>query len=86
MKRVNEIGRMVLRGEIPEPELPQGDAKCQSCPLQEPLRQRREALRTPGVGGLTDEEFEAQLRSWIDANARRAQEQLTGVQGEEGSL
>ena len=22
MKRVNEIGRMVLKGEIPEPELP----------------------------------------------------------------
>ena len=67
MKRVNEIGRMVLRGEIPEPELPQGDAKCQSCPYRS-LCGNAEIPENPGVGGLTDEELEAQLRSWIDAN------------------
>ena len=67
MKRVNEIGRMVLRGETPEPELPQGDAKCQSCPFRS-LCGNAEIPENPGVGGLTDEELEAQLRSWIDAN------------------
>ena len=69
MKRVNEIGRMVLRGEIPEPELPRGDAKCQSCPYRS-LCGNAEKPENPGVGGLTDEELEAQLRSWIDANSR----------------
>ena len=68
MKRVNEIGRMVLRGEIPEPELPQGDSHCQSCPFRS-LCGNAEIPENPGVGGLTDEELEAQLRSWIDANA-----------------
>ncbi len=68
MKRVTEIGRMVLRGEIPEPELPQGDAKCQSCPFRS-LCGNAEKPENAGVGGLTDEELEAQLRSWIDASA-----------------
>ena len=67
MKRVNEIGRMVLRGEIPDPELPPGDAKCQSCPFRS-LCGNAEIPENPGVVGLTDEELEAQLRSWIDAN------------------
>ena len=68
MKRVNEIGRMVLRGEIPDPELPQGDAKCQSCPFRS-LCGNAEIPENPGAGGLTDEELEEQLRSWIDANS-----------------
>ncbi len=68
MKRVNEIGRMVLRGKIPEPELPKGDAKCQSCPYRS-LCGNAEKPENPGEGGLTDEELESQLRAWIDANA-----------------
>ncbi len=68
MKRVNEIGRMVLRGEIPDPELPQGDAKCQSCPYRS-LCGNAELPQNAGEGGLTDEELEAQLRAWIDASS-----------------
>ena len=68
MKRVNEIGRMVLRGEIPEPELPQGDSHCQSCPFRS-LCGNAEKPENPGEGGLTDEELEAQLRAWIDASS-----------------
>ena len=68
MKRVGEIGRMVLKGEIPEPELPQGDSHCQSCPYRS-LCGNADKPENPGEGGLTDEELEAQLRSWIDANA-----------------
>ena len=68
MKRVTEIGRMVLRGEIPEPERPQGDSHCQSCPFRT-LCGNAEAPENPGEGGLTDEELEAQLKAWIDANS-----------------
>lgn len=68
IKRVNEIGRMVLRGEIPEPELPRGDSHCQSCPYRS-LCGNAEKPENPGEGGLTDEELESQLRAWIDANA-----------------
>ena len=68
MQRVNQIGRMVLRGEIPEPELPQGHYKCQSCPYRS-LCGNAELPENSGVGGLTDEELEAQLRAWIEANA-----------------
>ena len=68
MKRVSEIGRMVLKGDIPEPELPQGDSHCQSCPYRS-LCGNAEKPENPGEGGLTDEELESQLRSWIDANA-----------------
>ena len=67
MKRVSDIGRLVLKGDIPEPELPQGDTKCQSCPFRS-LCGNAEIPENPGFGGLTDEELEAQLRSWIDAN------------------
>ncbi len=68
MKRVNEIGRLVLKGEIPEPELPQGDSHCRSCPYRS-LCGNAEMPENPGEGGLTDEELEAQLRSWIDASS-----------------
>ncbi|MCY4581791.1 MAG: PD-(D/E)XK nuclease family protein [Chloroflexi bacterium] len=68
MKRVTEIGRMVLRGEIPEPERPQGDSHCQSCPFRT-LCGNAEMPENPGEGGLTDEELEAQLKAWIDANS-----------------
>ena len=68
MKRVTEIGRMVLRGEIPEPERPQGDSHCQSCPFRT-LCGNAEGPENPGEGGLTDEELEAQLKAWIDANS-----------------
>ena len=68
MKRVGEIGRMVLRGEIPAPELPQGDSHCQSCPYRS-LCGNADKPENPGEGGLTDEELEAQLRAWIDASS-----------------
>ena len=67
MKRVNEIGKMVLKNEIPEPEYPQGAAHCKSCPFRT-LCGNAEDAPGAGEGGLTDEEIEVELKKWAEAN------------------
>ena len=85
MKRVTEIGRMVLRGEIPEPELPQGDAKCQSCPYRSlcgnaeiPENPRRRRPHRRGARGAAEVVDRRQLQ--------RSEVEFSRVEGEEGSF
>lgn len=69
MARVNEIADMVFKGELPEPEVPAGDYKCQSCPFRT-MCGNAELPEMPGESGLTESEIETTLREWINASAK----------------
>ena len=69
LERVNEVTAMIIKGEVPEPEYPQGDANCKSCPFRSMCGNAVE----PDVvseGGLSDEELFKQVRVWADASSR----------------
>ena len=59
---------MVLRDLLPEPEHPQGDARCQSCPYRTLCGNTKVAPQV-GEGGLTDEEVRTLVREWAKADA-----------------
>ena len=67
MERIAEIGRMVFRDRLPEPEYEQGNARCQSCPYRTLCGNAEVPAR--GEGGLTDEEVRGLVREWARANA-----------------
>ena len=68
MRRVNEIGKMVRMGGIPEPERPQGHYECQSCPYRT-LCGNAELPPKAGETGLTEEEVRELVDDWSKANA-----------------
>ena len=70
LERVNEITAMIIRGEVPEPEHPQGDAKCKSCPFRSMCGNAVEPEVMVVEGGLSDEELFEQVRIWADASSR----------------
>ena len=69
LERINEIIAMIIKGEIPEPEYPQGDANCKSCPFRSMCGNAAEP-EFVSEGGLSDEELFEQVRLWADANSR----------------
>ena len=69
LERVNEVTAMIIKGQVPEPEYPQGDANCKSCPFRSMCGNAVE----PDVvseGGLSDEELFKQVKTWADASSR----------------
>ncbi|MXY45862.1 MAG: hypothetical protein F4Y44_02535 [Chloroflexi bacterium] len=68
MERIGEIGRMVLRDRLPEPEYRQGDARCQSCPYRM-LCGNAEVPPQAGEGGLASADVQSLVREWAQANA-----------------
>ena len=70
LERINEITAMIIKGEVPEPEHPQGDAKCKSCPFRSMCGNAVEPEVMVVEGGLSDEELFEQVRIWADASSR----------------
>ena len=68
MQRVDEISQMVRQGGIPEPELPQGHFKCQSCPFRT-LCGNAEVPPKTGETGLSGDELNEQIQIWVESNA-----------------
>lgn len=69
IERVNEITAMIVRGQVPEPEYPQGDASCKACPFRS-MCGNADAPELVREGGLSDEELFEQVRIWADASSR----------------
>ena len=69
LERINEITAVIIKGEVPEPEHPQGDANCKSCPFRSMCGNAAEP-ELVSEGGLSDEELFEQVRLWADASSR----------------
>ncbi|MDE2688557.1 MAG: hypothetical protein OXI16_13820 [Chloroflexota bacterium] len=69
LERINEITAMIIKGEVPEPEYPQGDANCKSCPFRSMCGNADEP-ELVAEGGLSDEELFEQVRIWAGASSR----------------
>ena len=69
LERINEITAMIIKGEVPEPEHPQGDANCKSCPFRSMCGNAAEPELVV-EGGLSDEELFEQVRIWADASSQ----------------
>lgn len=68
MERIGEIGKMVMRDRLPEPEYKAGDARCQSCPYRS-LCGNAEAESQGGEGALTlPDKFDRLLRQGASAS------------------
>ena len=69
LERINEITAVIIKGEVPKPEHPQGDANCKSCPFRSMCGNAAEPALV-SEGGLSDEELFEQVRLWADASSR----------------
>ncbi|MCY4580740.1 MAG: PD-(D/E)XK nuclease family protein [Chloroflexi bacterium] len=69
LERINEVTAMIIKGQVPEPEYPQGDANCKSCPFRSMCGNAAEPELVV-EGGLSDEELFEQVRIWANASSR----------------